>query len=117
MPESEGGNTDDRTKQPRHFRDDIANLFFWWQLDFLGDLVHEISMDIYTRPQTWRNSGSGLAGILADLRVRSGTDRRVPSTEQRMATFSAVFSPNFTSLSQQVLAASAAFVERQVVDP
>jgi hypothetical protein len=100
-----------------HFHDPIANLFFWWQLDFLGDLVYQIAVDANARPQAWRTLSNNLAGELADLRVRNGTERQFPSTDQRTAIFSAIFPANFTNLSQQILAAAAALVESQVINP
>jgi len=101
----------------------VAGLYFYLQLDCLFDYAYRVAADFFSRPQLYVKVGRPtIAGKLAKLRARYGTDERIPSQEQRDAIFLPIFGQSgsypangqadFPRLRDELLNAAAAFAER-----
>jgi hypothetical protein len=97
---------------------DTAAIYFYKQLDPVYDSVHQISLDLFARPQLYTNlNSSEIVTTLASLRARLGYDERLPSPDQRAQVYVPIFgspgaSDNFDKLRDDLLAAATAYAER-----
>jgi hypothetical protein len=101
----------------------LAGLYFYFVLDCLIELAHEISKDFFARPQLYNRLGEpAISATLARLNSQYGNDEHVPSREQRAAIFRPLFgqdritssdgSSDFTCARDPLIAACVAFAER-----
>lgn len=105
----------------------VAGLYFFYKLDSLIDLAHEVSHDFYDRPELFTVSGP-VAPIIARLHARYGCDEGFLDKKQRHAIYSALFGMsgamdslaeeegNFPNLRDELLEACATFVETKFGD-
>src|SRR6266496_943053 len=105
----------------------IAGLYFYLMLDCLVDLAYKVSCDFFDRPQLYTNLGDAeLAGILARLHSRYGSDESLPNLDQRDRIYRPIFNQSvghaahnaendesdFPHLRDDLISACAAFTER-----
>jgi hypothetical protein len=101
----------------------LAGLYFYFVLDCLIELAHEISKDFFARPQLYNRLGEpAISATLARLNSQYGNDEHVPSREQRAAIFRPLFgqdrvtspdqSSDFACGRDPLIAACVAFAER-----
>ena len=111
------------TTEPRQ----IAGLYFFQLLDCLLDLVYEVSVDYYDRPQLYRDLGEpelAIAAALARLNAKYGSDIDFLSAGQRRAIYSPIFgswngstsngNDSFRNLRDALIHAATAFAELAV---
>jgi hypothetical protein len=118
------------TKSPRQ----IADAYFYLQLDCLVAYAYQVALDFFRRPQLYTDlkkptsaratapAEPTIAPDLARLRAQYGNDERVPSQEHRDEIFLPLFGqsstgpPNgqgdFPRLRDELVGAAAAFAER-----
>jgi hypothetical protein len=101
---------------------EIARLYFYYVLDHLVDLAHEVSLDFFHRPHLYIDAdGIETATRVGHLRSGYGRELVIPDKEQRTATYWAVFghgvgydaaASDFGALRNNLLEACSAFAER-----
>src|SRR5882724_3806793 len=105
------------TADPRQ----VAGLIFYKYLDPLCTLAHKLSIDFFKRPHHYVDVGQ-LAPVLANLWAQNGSEVDKPSKDQRQAIYGPVFGESgessqgqtgdYVKLSDELIQAAAAFVER-----
>ena len=105
----------------------VAGLYFFYKLDCLIDLAHEVSHDFYDRPELFTDLGD-VAPTIARLHARYGCDEGFLDKKQRRAIYSALFGMsaamdpladeegNFPNLRDELIEACATFVETKFGD-
>lgn len=105
----------------------VAGLYFFYKLDCLIDLAHEVSHDFYDRPELFTDLGP-IAPTIAQLHARYGCDEGFLNKKQRHAIYSALFGMttamdalaneegNFPNLRDELIEACATFVETKFGD-
>jgi hypothetical protein len=105
----------------------VAGLYFFYKLDCLVDLAHEVTHDFFERPELFTDLGA-IAPTVAQLHARYGCEESFLNKQQRTAIYSALFgmsvstdSPageegNFPNLRDELLEACATFVETKFGD-
>jgi hypothetical protein len=94
---------------------ELAALYAWAELDVLIDLARLVALDFFNRPEFYKAfEHPETADRLGELRARYGCDERLPSREQRQATFTPIFNDpagNFARDRDALLSAVATFAE------
>ena len=97
---------------------EVAGIYAYKLLDGLIELARCVAHDFFARPHLYTELGDfELAGALARLEARSGTDEHFLSREQRQAIYAPLFgsdadaSSDFSKFRDDLIEAAAAFAE------